>query len=1527
MTHEVSGSTDGVDDLQVIVVGSSAGGLDALTRMLGAVPATCTWCFVVAQHLSPSEPSMLSQLLGNVTTLRVVEAVDGAPLEPGVVLVAPPRFDVEISHRVVDVVAPLDERRPWPSIDRLLQSAADVLHVRSVGVVLSGTGDDGAAGVEAIESAGGIVVIQDPDTAQFDGMPRAAFATGAVDVQAPAAEIAGVLQSLLGSRRDVDGIDSLGFDGPVADESLVEEVIATVLSTTGMDFSGYKRSTVYRQIARRQRAVESATLHEYVERLHADPDESVALARILLVTVTAFFRDSSVWEALAVHLRTLVSELDGAQLRLWVAGCASGEEAYTLAMLAADAIGVTQEDMSERVKIFATDLDEHTLDVARRGLYSSAHVQAVPAALRARWMRRSGEDWEVVPALRESIVFARHNVAFDPPFPKIHLISLRNTLIYFQSHLQERVLQLCQFALVPDGLLLLGKSERVPRADALFAIVDHDSRLYRRRPSTQFVGLPAGRYVPTARVLTDPPSPASARRMQPTVMYRHLLRALVPPALVLDEAGRLVEVIGDVSPWCSIAEGPHTGNVVDMLREPYRFAVRAMLSQLRFSNPSSVVRELRIDDADVTITATRLAAEPLGSVVTFRMGVESTRPVVLTEHSSSEVVRMTEELESTQEALQTTVEDLSASNEELQAMNEELQASSEELQASSEEVQASNEELEATNEELTTLNQELQARGAELARANVDLENIQISLTNGLVLVDRDLKVTRFTPLAIRLFSLIPEDIGRPLTAIPTTIPVPDLADLLRGTVAVGETQMLELSGASRDLLLQTQPYTDADNVVLGAIVVVIDVSEVMEERRERERANANLRMVTESIRELVWQRDRDGRLVMLTNRVEQLFGLARESVLADPSLLLAAVHPDDRERVRSVSVSVERSWQIAYRIVRPDGEIRYIEESATRLGDTDHGLGDVTIGSAIDVTDSHRLQAAADEQAAILSAFMHTSVVGVLVLDSDGRIDRASESFAAMVGFRPDSLIGTPMSVLVDVDPTPIGPATEIAPAVGSGDPDLTMLRITHSDGSSRPVTVETIGVLGDVPGSKSIAVVHDISRLRDISTELVLHEQYDQQTGLLTRAYFRSRTEAAIAENTTDSAMLWIDLDGFKEVNDRLGHRSGDIVLSTVARRLKFVAGQDDIVGRLGGDEFAVLVTKPAGVDGIDSLAHRILAAVREPVVLGDTLAFVSASIGISVYPQDGPTADDLLHNADTAMYSAKQRGRDRHVFFTRDLNNIADERAALRHELAAAVRNRDFLLYYQPIFDADSGRIEMIEALIRWNRGGTIVSAGNFIDIATETGQLRALGRIVLDLLDADMLAMHSALGQAQPAVAVNMSATELQERDIIDRLLTWNPAGGFDKVCIEVTESVLLDPGGRALDNLRILRRLGATISIDDFGTGYSNLDLLDRLEPGIIKIDRSLVERAAESERGAKILDAAVRLAGALDTTVVVEGVSSESLLTLVRGLDAPLIQGFHLAEPMPLDQVIALVETSATSMADAPRADAGSESG
>ena len=1514
----------------VVVIGSSAGGLDALTQLLSRVPLGLDASYVVAQHLAPEPHSSLPELLSRATKHDVVQASDGLALQVGQVIVAPPGVDIRVTDGLVVLTHEGEGPGPSPNIDILMSSVAHA-STNVVGVILSGTGADGSQGIRDLHAVGGVVLVQDPSTAKYAAMPQAAIETGLVDLVLSPHDMGAVIERL-SHEFPVDGQSLTNPTGTVssaapADEDSsrpsrgetrpeIDEILDVLTASTGINFSEYKDSTVARQCARRQLLTGAQDIAAYRDLVLSDPQETMQLVKALEVGVTAFFRDPDVWQALTEHLKE--SKRPDHDTRVWVAGCATGEEAYTVAMILASVLSKGEKGALP-FKIFATDVSESSLEVARRGTYSDDAVAAIPEELRERWMRQLGHAWVVDPAIRDSIVFARHDMASDPPFPQIDLITLRNTLIYFKPRLQQRVMEMCHFALEPGGILVLGTTERAGDHRELFSPLDQDHRIFTRLPGPAHQRWVVRKNPKSAGAGVDAESsPVIDMRQQ---LLGALVAGLLPPGLVVDSHGEVLEVLGEVSTWCRLGPGELSRGVVSLVREELRQPVKQMLIQAKHAGPEGVSRDVALSNGWVRVSIRSL--EPLVSglqVITF-----TTQPIEMqsapddegaTAVSRVEFDRVTDELRITEKALQATIEELESSNEELRSLNEELQASAEEMQASTEEVQASNEELEASNEQLSSLNHDLEERSQALIRAKSELENIQSSLTSGLVIVDENLAITKYTPLSVRLFPLIEADIGRKLTDIPTTITVPDLERSLRECVANGEVRTLEISGVAQDFLVQVAPYVVADGNVIGALLTISDVTDLLSARRRVARALAEFELVTDSLRETVWQRDSTGSLLFLNSAVERLFGLNRSHVLADPQLLIDAIHPDDRPRVIAAASAPAGRWDVLYRIVRPDGVIRWVEESAITTSATGHH-DSYTVGSVLDVTERIEAQTKADgllsasrRQNEVLEALLGTTYLGLVLLDEEGHILVVNDCFAELVGLPLRSLKGTALASLI---PNFDGPEDLDAAEGMWSEPGVVHRVLRTHEGKSLWVAVASQPVTHvDAAESDSSRVawvvsVHDLTKIRDHTGELVMQARFDQLTGALTRAHFRDRlNEELVREMRTHRgvAVLWIDLDGFKDVNDRHGHRAGDAVLREVASRLQGAARRQDFVGRLGGDEFAMIVTEFNNLDSLEAVATRVLAVLRNPIPGPDGLLYISASIGIAVGPADGQDADALMHSADVAMYVAKEAGRDTHAYFQGEMNEEAERHASQRHELTEAIRARDFELAYQPAFDLKTGRMVMAETLVRWRRNGELVPAAQFIDAVRDSGQLRPLGQIVLSLIDNDLRYLDSKLDGRVLPVGLNISPEELEARDLVRRVMEWDPPGGFGRIVVEVTEATLMAHQGHAMEALRLLRRLGATIAIDDFGTGFSNLSMLQRLMPTIVKIDRSLLVSAEGNEQATAILEAAIHVGHALGAEVVMEGIETQSQADLALALHADLGQGFVFAKPMPIAELV-----------------------
>ncbi len=756
---------------------------------------------------------------------------------------------------------------------------------------------------------------------------------------------------------------------------------------TGIDFSQYKESTLRRQLQRRMAMRGMSDLEDYLPVLAAEASEGQALAHNLLVTVTEFFRNPEAFAALGRHLQPLIaSRSAGERVRVWVPGCATGEEAYSIAMTVSEAMG-HPVDLRQHLKIFATDLDEQSLAVGRRAVYPLSAAKSIPAHLLQRFALVREHDFIIRKELRACALFAKHNITDDPPFPDIDLISCRNTLIYFTSPLQERVIALFGFSLRPGGLLFLGSTESLG-AFSGFGVVNPSHRIFKRTPDGQSRGR-LSLAVPTQSPVPPQRPPAIASSLRESIAEQHiklheaLTRSLLPPALVLDKNLNLVEVIGDVSAYCRVPEGRIMAAAGAFLRDELQSEAKALFLLVRADHAAASSASLQLSGRDVPL---RLQAAPLqigdqqltvlsfieqpGDAATPRSGLPSPdRDAAF----AREIERLERELLSSQDTLRRSMADL-------EQVNEELEASSEELQSSNEELEASNEELQATIAELSTLNRQLRSRSDELEHLNTDLENIQSSLSQGMVIVNRELRITRFSPLAVRVFGLVDSDIGQPLIGLPTTVPLPDLREALLAVMSGEEHRRLEATSEDVSYLAQAMPYRDRLGQCLGAIITLTDVSEQVALRRAAEASLREFTSLADALDQVVWKRDHTMRRILyISQRIQGLTGWSAQELCLDSALLDHAILVEDRAGVAEARRSGAQGWRVTLRLRIADGRIRAFEEVATVLDD---GIDHEVVGTLSDVTEVRLMER---RNALLASAFQEiqaTEIQSIALLD-----------------------------------------------------------------------------------------------------------------------------------------------------------------------------------------------------------------------------------------------------------------------------------------------------------------------------------------------------------------------------------------------------------------------------------------------------------------------------------------------------------------------------------------------------------------
>ena len=933
-----------------VCVGASAGGLEALSAFLKPLSPKTGMAFVVIQHLAPQHESALTQLLSRATSMPVREVSDGMVIQPNHVYVIPPNKSMTMRDSLLKLVPRDRANLLHHPIDEFLMALARERKTRAIGIILSGSGSDGTVGLKAIKEEGGLTFAQDPKTATWPAMPVSAISAGAVDFVLPPAGIAAELARVQRHPYVQNGAAAEG-DG-------LDKIFAQLRSTTGIDFRLYKQPTVSRRVARRMALRKVRSLGEYVKFLNHNPTEIQALADDIFIHVTGFFRDAESFQALKRHVfpkMQLNKRTD--PVRVWVPGCSTGEEAYSLAMLLLEAVGSSANQA--RIQMFGTDISGTAVARARAGIYSEAALRGVSAARLRRFFVKVEHGYQINKEVRGLCVFAKHDLAIDPPFSKLDLISCRNVLIYAGPALQDRVLSAFQYALKPGGFLFLGKSESISAYSDTFVPLDRKHKVFSRKSTA---GLPHFEWrigQTRERVLTPGkiavPSLAVDFQKQAEQI---LLQRYAPPALVIDSDLRILHFQGDISPYLVLATGPPTVHLLKLLRPEFVVDLRRAISKARKAGAPAAT-EPRHLELNGQPAAVRLEVSPLSHradgkpdfLVVFKqmLRVAVSVPKGDRKERESELAR---ELAATREYLAALISEHETAQEQMKAASEEVLLSSEELQSTNEELETAKEELQSSNEELQTLNEELLHRNLDLGVLTNDLNNLLVGVDIPVLVLDGSLHIRRFTPVAGRLLNLIEGDVGRPFGDIASALDVPDwdklFAKVVREVHPI-ERQVQDRSGRWHSLRIR--PYRTSDNKIDGVIVILLD-TDVMQ--RELQDYRDYSRLLLESAQRIIIAANSEGKIVLLNRATEQAFGYNRAELLGKPLdlLLPAGVATKDDASGKEPARAAALGQKLVGR--RKDGSTFPLE---VNMNDIDQAGVHLTVAFMTDITERQRLE------------------------------------------------------------------------------------------------------------------------------------------------------------------------------------------------------------------------------------------------------------------------------------------------------------------------------------------------------------------------------------------------------------------------------------------------------------------------------------------------------------------------------------------------------------------------------------------
>jgi two-component system CheB/CheR fusion protein len=822
----------------IVGIGASAGGLEALEQFFENVPTNSGLAYVVIQHLDPTHVGIMPELLQRTTDMKVVQVSDHLKVQPNHLYVIPPNKSMSVLNGYLYLFEPIESRGLRLPIDYFFRSLAEDQQENSIGIILSGMGSDGSLGLKAIKEKNGIVLVQDPLTAKFDGMPKSAINSVIVDILSAANELPSKLISLLKHSPSI--VQKTEIDDK--SKSNLEKIIILLRAQTGHDFSLYKKNTLFRRIERRMNVHQIDKIANYVRFLQWNPKEIDILFKELLIGVTNFFRDAAVWKKLKENvLPDLFKEIpNGHVIRAWITGCSTGEEAYSLAIIFQEAYQKVKHDKNLTLQIFATDIDSDAIEIARKGIYSQNIVTDVSPERINQFFIKEENVFRVKTTIREMVVFAPHNVIKDPPFTKLDLLLCRNLLIYMESELQKKLMNLFHYSLNAGGIMLLGNAENENSQNNQFIPIDAKLKLYKRSitpVNSELIDFPSS-FTHTMKKTTVNINPVKVADNIQSLADQLLLQQFAPAGVLINKDGDILYITGRTGKYLEPAAGRANWNIYAMSREGLRNELPGAIRKVKQSYDPLKLHNLKVGTnggtqlVDITLQLIEKPEAIKGTImIVFNDVADIPRPAnrkakTVNQNSTIREQELVIELQRANDELQSTREEMQTTQEELKSTNEEMQSTNEELQSTNEELTTSKEEMQSLNEELQTVNIELQSKITDFILANNDMKNLLNSTDIATLFLDKELNIRRFTDQTTHLFKLRQTDIGRPFTDMVTDLQYPEITEHAREvlrTLIYKETDISTMD--QRWFTVRIMPYRTFDDHIDGLVITFINIT------------------------------------------------------------------------------------------------------------------------------------------------------------------------------------------------------------------------------------------------------------------------------------------------------------------------------------------------------------------------------------------------------------------------------------------------------------------------------------------------------------------------------------------------------------------------------------------------------------------------------------------------------------------------------------------------------------------------------
>ncbi len=1028
--------------LCIIGIGASAGGLEALQDFFSHLPLLDNTSVVVAQHLSPTHKSMLVQLLSRQTKLEVTEAFHGKKLEANKIYITPPDKDISIVKEHIYLSKPSAPFGPKPSVDVLFKSLAENVNANLIGIILSGTGSDGALGIEALKNIGAFTMAQEPETAKYDGMPQAAILTGCIDTITAADKMGAEIANYL------EHPESINFSRkPNSEEtSVLEKIFQLLSSKTGTDFSNYKSATIFRRLEKRIGQLKLKSIEEYLQVIEQNPKEADEMFNLILIGVTTFFRDIESFKALKENLKKLIATKKyGDSIRIWVPGCSTGEEPYSIAIMLSQ---ILKDKLRHyKIQIFGTDIDERAIQSARRGIYASSSLESVSEDIKEGFFIKKGKEFELIKSIKTMVLFSKHDLTRNPPFLKLDLISCRNLLIYFNASLQQHVIPIFHYSLLPEAYLFLGKSESVSSFTDLFGAIDAKNKIYVRKKGSNLhsIKFSAFKVQQTYNLETKPNTNHSKTLSVGELVKETLYNTFEHPYVVVDEQLDIQEIHGDVRLFITLNSGVMQINLIKMVNQEIQIELRTLLAKVvkQKENLKSEIKrfELFNNYYYVRIHARPLifnnAAGNLYLVIFEKLDINefiAKGPVESSEELVNEkITELEHELTATKEHLQTYIEEIETSNEELQSLNEELQSTNEELQSSNEELETSNEELQSTNEEIQITYAELKAVNEELEKKEKMLNQVQansLALLNielhGLLLIDTSYKIIQFNYQASQIFKKLSRSSLKLADSMIDLFPrnhlqefIDDFAVAANGENFYSERMFNTNEGESCWFEVNYIPIIQENKSIKAVALAFNDVTDkhILNESVQRAenllKENELLMIEAQKVAKMgSWNLDLKSNKLSWSQPLYDVFDVDHEHFKESHDSFLSLVDEKDKAFVEATNFKAKetgQSFNITYKITTPKGEKRVIEEFGFCEKDEKGNIIRL-FGTAQNITDRSKKE----EMLRLFENVIKHSKDAVNISKTSKQSDVSpiaiyiNKAFAHLFGYTQEEIIGT---------------------------------------------------------------------------------------------------------------------------------------------------------------------------------------------------------------------------------------------------------------------------------------------------------------------------------------------------------------------------------------------------------------------------------------------------------------------------------------------------------------------------------------